>query len=210
LVEEIMMSFEMETPSDQELLTCAEDMMNSDDDEALCAAMDEVTIPRKLDKTWWNTVVRREDMRAKRPWWQLPPEPVCEMMHGNRKMTEVYDMIDDCAPRPIHQWPDKVTDYLFGRLPLKSHGRYTMAALFWYNGINPDLAVEWFKCLGAFRPPKEKRKDEMISVIRDLNENMKQSSGRDILQRWHVFDLEKFKWVTCWHPGDEMLRGLRI
>ena len=206
--------YQMEV-TDEELLLCAlpeEDPMNSDEDEELCAAVEKVG---RLDSAWFKQLppkVVRQDIPAPivKKWWQLPPKPVCDLMRNRPKMAELYDLIDDCSLRPIHKWPDKVTDYFYGREPLNNKGRYIIMTFFWYNGMNPELAVEWFKFMGAFCPPKEKREEEMRSVICALNEKMKSSSGRACLQRWSAFDLKKFRWVPCWYPSDKMLRGLRL
>ena len=218
VTDEELLRAEEDLVTDEEL--CAlreEDVMNSDEDEELCAALERVGV--KMDKTWWKKIVVRKRKaagdttttpRGKKEWWQLPPDHVRDLMSNRREMTELYELIDDCAPRPIHRWPDVVTDYFYGLEPLKWQGRFIVAAFFWYNGMNPELAVEWLKFMGAFCPPNERRERQMRDTIKALKENMKSSSGRASLQRWYAFDLQTFKWARCWYPSDEMLRGLGL
>jgi hypothetical protein len=165
--------------------------MDPAEDEELCAAMDYPTPPL---------------VRADLPGWKYAPERARDLMANRPDTRELHDLIDEI--HPIHTWPDVHYKYFYGLAPLNSKGRYTMAAFFWYNGINPDWAIKWFRFIGAFVPPKDRREQELRSVIDSLNKKVRSADGRGDLGKWHVFDMDWMQWVPCWEPTKEMLRGV--
>jgi hypothetical protein len=166
--------------------------MDPAEDEELCAALDKYvpspTPPRVQTDAWQKAVQKVHNYMSTRP-----------------DMKDLHDDIDEI--QSLHTWPDKHFQYFYGILPLNKRGHYTMVTFFWYNGINPEWAVEWFRYMGAFTE-KPQREKEMRDVFKDLEDKVQRQDGRATLQEWHVFDMEKMRWFPCWEPTEEMVRGV--
>jgi hypothetical protein len=177
--------------ADEELLAAVagqeereEQEMDPTEDDELLTALDAFSQP----------AAKKNDLEA----WQYAPEYAKRLMSNRPAMREVHELIDDVMH--ISRWPDVHYDYFYGLRPLNNKGRYTMAAYFWYNGLDPKLGEEWFQYMGAFCEPHGRRRDEFRSVIKALDDSVKTPEGREKLLRWHVFDCERCCWTTCWAP----------
>jgi hypothetical protein len=168
----------MDEVSDAELLDLAE-AMDPTEDEALLTALDQIYAkPAK-----------------KPPQWKIAQQRVFKMMETRPEMKELHDDIDDVLP--IHLWPDVHFRIFYGDIPLTYHNRYTIIVFFWYNGLSPVLAIDWFRCMGAFES-KPQREAQMLDVYRDLERRMDAKDPK--LAEWHVFDMEKRMWAKCREP----------
>lgn len=109
-----------------------------------------------------------------------------------QKQMQLHNYIIDVLPQS--RWPDRMVDAFYSP-HLRIKERWFMACFFWYNGLNPLIAVEWYGLLGAFSGKKAHRQEEFMNCFKQLNRCVDDHEKRHCLDEWLTFDLERNRYV---------------
>jgi hypothetical protein len=117
----------------------------------------------------------------------------CDAMSGHEKGDSSYS---------VEYWPEKEYKMFYSK-NLRRWERSTMAAFFFHNGLDPRLAIDWFRGIGAFDYPHENREAELRAIFTMFNQLARDPCTRPQLAKYRAFDVSKGRVTPLYSPPTE-------